>query len=420
MTAEEAKQRLGSLKRFTKRRGFSDTRRVYGLLCEKGLVRPGEMRIVHVAGTNGKGSVSSALSSILECCGYSTGLFTSPHLIRLTERIRFGGEEIPEEELAALLELLEAEIPGEDMEDMGFFEAFFFLAMLWYSRLKPDFIILETGLGGRLDATNVIEKPALTLITRIALDHVGILGGTLREIALEKAGILRKGVPLVCLEEPEEAFGAIREKAAETEVPVFSLPPNKSLDFSLHFHYDNQAGFILPEGALYQRENLPLALKAAELLLGKVDVSVFQQGIDRFYWPSRFEEILPGVILDGAHNPDGMRAFLESVAMDGCSGERLLILAVAKDKDYREICRQIMAADLFSRVFCTEISSPRALGGEDLMDCFKGVCNIHKACFPSPDTALGEALRIRKTGDLIYLAGSLSLRSSLKAKYDQF
>ena len=201
------------------------------------------------------------------------------------------------------------------------------MAMLWFRDKKPDYLVLETGLGGRLDATNSIEDKAVTVITRIGIDHTAYLGDTIAEIAAEKAGILRKGCPAVFLTEPEEAWEVIREKAGQAGAPVFELSPkmwkvNKAdengIDFSLDNRYDKNLRITIADRAPYQCENTALAVTACGILLreaGKYDPDLIVRGIEKTSWPGRMEEILPRVWIDGAHNPDGIRAFLESAGM---------------------------------------------------------------------------------------------------------
>ncbi len=286
--------------------------------------------------------------------------------------------------------------------------------MLWYSEKKPDYIILETGLGGRLDATNVIEYPALCIITRIGLDHTEILGHTIPEIAAEKAGIIKPGVPVIYLAQPEEAGKVISEKAKLSGSREYPVPVNKSLDFSPYFHYDNHTRFTLPHCALYQRENLPLALAAAEYLTGKTDTEAFQRGLENFHWMSRFEEIAPGVIIDGAHNPDGIRAFLESVKADGLEKGRILIFAMLKGKGYEEACRMITKADLFSLIIVTGINSARALEPEVIAQCFKARGATQVKVIGEAGKALAFARN--QENNRIYIAGSLYLRSAMEGQ----
>ena len=420
MTCSEASDWIGSLSGFTKKRGFEDTCRVYELLKHKGLIRgideEGERRIVHVAGTNGKGSVCAALTSILGCAGHTAGLFTSPHILEIGERM------IPEEDFGRLCGVLQEAIPAEDLADLGYFEAFFFLAMLWYSEEQPEFIILETGLGGRLDATNAVDHPALCVITRIGEDHTELLGNTIEQIAAEKAGIIKAGTPVICLSEPEEACKVISERASALGSRFYPLPVNKNLDFSHRFLYDKYTRFTMPKGAVYQRENMPLALAAAEYLLGRVYRDAFQQGLDSFRWISRFEEVAPGVVIDGAHNPDGIRVFLDSVKEDGCKGERLLVFAMFRGKDHETACRLIADSGLFERIYTAALPSSRTLPPGELAESLMqaGAGNV-RVCGDAPE-AFAEANGNKGEEDRIYIAGSLYFRSALEGliKDDQF
>ena len=402
-----------SLSGFTKKRGFQDTKRVFALLKEKGLIYldtpASKVKILHVAGTNGKGSVCAAVDSILRSCGHTTGLFTSPHLIDIRERMRFCGEMISAEDFSRLTEVLKAVLPSFDRDDLGYFEALFLIAMLWYSEKEPDFLILETGLGGRLDATNAIEKPALCVITRIGLDHTALLGETIREIAREKAGIIKSQAPVIFLAEPNEAAEEIVQIAQAKSSPAWPVSVNNSLDFSHHFLYDKHIRFSLPKEPFYQRENFPLALAAAEYLAGFVDREAFQKGLDQFSWPARFEEIIPGIIIDGAHNPDGMKAFLRSVQEDGCRDERILVLAMKQGKDYETSCRMIGGSGLFSQIYCAGERAKGFTDAEALASCFMGVCGINLKLFSEPREAYAEAVKEKRKEGLVYITGSLYL-----------
>ena len=426
MTYEEASGWTGSLSGFTKKRGFEDTCRVYGLFRKEGLIRgldeAGERRIVHVAGTNGKGSVCAALSSILTCAGHTAGLFTSPHILNIRERIRIGERMIPEEDFGRLCGVLKEALPAEDLADLGYFEAFFFLAMLWYSEQQPDYIILETGLGGRLDATNAVRHPALCIITRIGMDHTELLGDTPEQIAAEKAGIIKAGVPVICLEEPAEACKVISERAKTLGSRCWPVPANKSLDFSHRFLYDKYTRFTMPKGAVYQRENMPLALAGAEYLLGRVYRDAFQQGLESFHWMSRFEEVLPGVVIDGAHNPDGIRVFLDSVREDGCKGDRLFVFSMFRGKDHETACRLIAGSGLFAKIYTAPLPSPRTLPPGELAECLTSAGASQVSSWGDVPSAFRRAKEEKREKDRIYIAGSLYLRSALEGllRDDQF
>ena len=219
ISMREAEDYLDSTPRFTNKSSLENIRKYLARFGnpERGL------RIVHVAGTNGKGSVCAQIASCLREAGLSTGLFISPHLSVIRERISLDGEMIPEEEFLALFSEVKQEClraAEEGLPHLLYFEMLFMMAMLWFSEKRPDYVILETGLGGRLDATNAVEEKEVTVITRIGLDHTALLGNTEALIAQEKAGILRRNCPAVFLTEPEDAYKAILEKAGEVCAPV--------------------------------------------------------------------------------------------------------------------------------------------------------------------------------------------------------
>ena len=219
---EEALSYIESIPKFTSKNTLEVTRAYLELLGspEKG------QRVIHAAGTNGKGSVCAYLSKILQTAGYSAGLFISPHLVDIRERMSLDGEMVSKEEFFDLFHRILSVCGREGLPHPAYFEFLYLMAMVWFSEKKPDFLVLETGLGGRLDATNAGEKKEMTVITRIGIDHTQYLGTTLSEIASEKAGILRPGVPLVCLEEPPEAFSVIRARAVEIGAPLYPIAPS--------------------------------------------------------------------------------------------------------------------------------------------------------------------------------------------------
>ena len=352
------------------------------------------MKIVHVAGTNGKGSVSAFIASCLREAGFSVGLFTSPHLTDIRERMTFNGEMISEEEFLEYFDLVRAECTEAERDGLPhplYFEFLFLMAMLWFHKKSPDYLVLETGLGGRLDATNAIPDKEIAVITRIGLDHMAYLGDTIASVAGEKAGILRKNTPAVFLRDPDEAFQVIRAKAEEVGAEAVVVDPSmwevhamddNGIDFSVYNRYDKTLRARLPLLALYQCENAALAVTACRILLGdtgrksspQVD-SVLEKGLSAMVWPGRMEQILPSVYLDGAHNPDGMRAFLESVrqifAQDGLHrGEvrRFLLFSCVRDKMYREELRMIRESGLFTDIAAVPMEGARALSAQELRE----------------------------------------------------
>ena len=384
-TFEEAVDYLYAVPRFTTKNTMEDTKAyLKSLGCPDN-----KMKIIHVAGTNGKGSVCAYLRCILEEAGYKVAVFTSPHLVDVRERFLVGGEMISKEAfLEAFLQIYESLDWNSLVKGKGyhptFFEYLFFMAMLIFPKEQPDFCILETGLGGRLDATNAVNHKELSIITRIGLDHVEYLGNTLAEIAGEKAGIMQAGVPLVFSDVEPEATKVFEDRAAELDIPLYPVSKNdyaflnfknKNIDFCLHTRYYDYIRLTLHTIARYQMENASLAVRALEALdQGRtITAKQIQQGVYRCFWQGRMEEILPDVYVDGAHNEDGIRAFLETVkedGMDNVAGSRTLLFSVVEDKDYHHMIEKLAASKLFSKIAIAHMQTGRAAGLSHIREQF--------------------------------------------------
>ena len=429
---EEAVNYILDVPRFTKKNVPEDTERFFDFLG-----RPGERaKIVHVAGTNGKGSVCAFVTSVLERAGISTGLFSSPHLVDIRERFRLNGEMISREAFASCLnrvmdslELFRAET-GKAEYHPTFFELLFFMGMLWFSDQKAEAIVLETGMGGRLDATNVVRRPAVCVITRIGLDHMEYLGDTKEKIAAEKAGIIKPQVPVVFWDEDPSVSRVIVEKAkkidaetipvSEEEVGFFNFK-NKTVDFSMRSGYYEYIRVCLHTPAVYQRQNAALAVRALEVLNGKlmqepeaakrITREAIEEGLSAAHWSGRMEEVLPGVLIDGAHNEDGVHAFLESVRHDGCEGRRSLLFSVVSDKRAGRMAEQILESGLFSRIVAAPMKSGRSLTREQLDEIWMGQAEL----YDSPEKAFDTLIREKGKKDMVYAAGSLYLAGQLLA-----
>ncbi len=400
------------------------------------------LRIIHVAGTNGKGSVCAYMSSILQEAGYRTAVFTSPHLVDMRERFSVDGEMIPKEAfLRAFLEvqegLRETDASGEFV--LNFYEYLFCMALLYFAEEAPDYCIIETGLGGRLDATNYVDNKLLTVITRISLDHVQYLGDTTAKIATEKAGILRPGVPVVYLDGDVDASAVICRKASELgamQIPVskkdytFLGFRKKYIDFSLRSEYYNYISLTLHTIARYQMENAALAVRAVEVLAHSAGAQMpkgpseeeIRQGVLHCFWQGRMEEVLPDVYVDGAHNDDGIRAFLDTVAEDGCAEGRRLLFGVAADKDCRHMIQRVVTSGLFDHIAFTHMRTARSLSLEKLEELSAAYPEHHFTMYTEADTALREQIRAKKPGERLYIAGSLYLVGEIKESldHDQF
>lgn len=418
---EEAENYINAIPRFTSKNTMEDTKAFLHRLGDPDR----KMRIIHVAGTNGKGSVCAYMRSVLEAAGYRVALFTSPHLVDIRERFVVDGEMISKEDFLRgflrVYDMLEWEVSYHP----SYFEYLFFMAMVLFPEKKPDFCILETGLGGRLDATNSVSKKELAVITHISLDHVEYLGDTAEKIAWEKACIMQEGAPAVYWDTDKPVSGVFERKAAElgvTAYPVskkdyrFSGFKNKSIDFSVHTGYYSYISLTLHTIAAYQMENAALAVRAVEVLDGgrTISESQIRQGIGRCFWAGRMEEVLPEVYVDGAHNEDGIRAFLETVAGDGHAGPRALLFSAVRDKDYGRMVEELVKSGLFDRVFVAHMQTGRAVSLETLRKLLDQYPRCRYQLYDNVSMAFHELLHSRRQGERIYIAGSLYLAGEIK------
>lgn len=439
---EEAVQYIDGLPRFSENSTMEDTRAFLRRLGDP----DAGLRVLHVAGTNGKGSVCAYLRSVLEAAGRRVAVFTSPHLVDMRERFVIDGKMIDRETfLTAFLRVYglldwQALEAGEGYHPT-FFEYLFFMAMLIFAKAKPDYCILETGLGGRLDATNAVCRKEMAIITHIGLDHVAYLGHTLSAIAGEKAGIIREGVPVVYEDTCQEAGQVIRDRARLLSADAYGLSridyrfskiSNKNIAFSYISRYYGSVSLTLPTFARYQMENCALALRALEVLAerekqGKstpagaplrLTPEIMERGVSACFWPGRMEEVLPEVYVDGAHNEDGVRAFLESVAEDGHVGSRHLLFAAAADKDYAAMLRRIVESGLFDGLSIAHMNNKRAAAPGCLERALTAAPDIAVTQYETVPEALRAILASREAkavSERIYIAGSLYLVGEVKA-----
>ncbi len=425
-TYEEAVDYVFNVPKFTTKNTMADTKAFLDKLGNPDRA----LQIIHVAGTNGKGSVCAYMRSILEAAGKRVAVFTSPHLVDVRERFVINGEMISKEAfLQAFLTVYNRLDWGELETGKGyhptFFEYLFFMAMLIFKEEAPDYCILETGLGGRLDATNSVESKLLSVITRISLEHVEYLGETIAEIAGEKAGIIKENTPVVCLDTDEESTEVFCRKAQEKHAPCHLVSKhdyrflnfkNKTIDFSYVSRYDYSVDIRLNTIAAYQVENCALALRAIEILDTERSISVktLQKGASKCFWAGRMEEVLPEIFVDGAHNADGVRAFLETVQRDGYDGRRKLLFSVVADKDYSTMLGEISAAGLFEEISLAHMGSYRATSLEEmkrqLPESFQGQVRTYESVREAFQAIKAE----KKRSERVYIVGSLYLVGEIK------
>lgn len=310
-----------------------------------------KMRFVHVAGTNGKGSVCAMLSSILTASKIRTGLFISPHLCRMNERIRVNGEEISDHDLATVAQQVRSCAAGMDDAPTAF-EQITAMGLTWFWKQRCELVILEVGMGGRLDATNIIDSPEVAVICHIGLDHTEFLGNTLEKIAAEKAGIIKDGCRVVLLAQSPEVESVVREKCTQCHAALTvtdSSTLRESLSGNLNYQildYREQKRLPLSLLGTYQSRNAAAALDTVRLLKIRgfsISEEAIHTGLRTVTWPGRFEILRsdPLFLLDGAHNPDGIREL--TVCLDRyLPGRKLIfVMGVMADKDYRTMLRLI-------------------------------------------------------------------------------
>ncbi len=419
-TFKQAEEYLYNVPKFTTKSAPEMTRAFYEFLgC------PGEKRkIVHVAGTNGKGSVCTYVSSILTAHGYQTAMFTSPHLISMCERFRIDGEMMSEDEFMRYFYVVMDKI--EENYHPTFFEYLFFMAMLWFEDRGVDYIVLETGLGGRLDATNIIKKPELCVITKIGIDHTMYLGDTLEEIAGEKAGIIKKDVPLVyydfdikvtqIMENTARYCGSVTYPVKNTNIKNVKIH-EKDIDFCMFYEYDNYVcpeweEFRIPTVATYQTINATLAVTASKLLLKENwNLGIAKAVLARTFWEGRMEEVLPGFYVDGAHNEDGVEAFLDGLAASDVK-EATLLFGVNGDKDYGPMIKRIAESGCFIKIVVTKLAGDRSALPETIAEQFAKYTDSQIILTYSVKDAVVKCREL--TDGKIYAVGSLYLVGEIK------
>ncbi len=444
-TYEEAAAYIGDLPRFTRKHPLSHTREFLRRLGDPAA----DKKILHVAGTNGKGSVCAMLQAILAAEGKRTGLFISPHLVRMNERIRLDGEPIGDDlfyRVFCRVQPVAAAMEAEGLEHPTYFEFLYACAICAFAETDEEYLILETGLGGRLDATNVNEHPLLTVITSISPDHTRYLGNTTREIAAEKAGIIKPGVPLVFDGDDPASAEVIRKKADEMQAPCRKLTVadfriegtrRNEITFSrLHSDDENGRTWKIPSCGLYQVINAGLALAAAEEIFGgswslqeeAAHKDRWAAALASLTWEGRMEQVRPHLTLDGAHNPGAVKAFTETVLQRDFPGGTVslppesawpvVLFSAVEDKPYGDMIAALCDGFPAQAYIVTEIEDDRKVPAETLAEIFRQKSPRPVYCIPDLREALDTAFSIRGTGEL-YAVGSLYLIGMIKNFYNK-
>ena len=425
-TYEEAAAYIEEIPKFTKKHMLEHTKTFLKRLGNPAADR----KIVHVAGTNGKGSVCAYLQAILMSEGKRTGFFTSPHLVSVNERIRVDNIQIDNETfLKVFRKVLKIvrQMVEDGIEHPSYFEFLFGMGMTAFAETDVEYIILETGLGGRLDATNAIDNPALAIITSISLDHTAILGDTIEKIAGEKAGINKPGVQVFFDGSSKKAAEVIKAKASELGVSCREVTKNayeiqevhrKYIAFSRRSAYDKDVIFQVPMCGCYQAMNAELALEASEYLLAGEEIHMdrWKEALAELHWEGRMERVGAHITVDGAHNPGAMEAFVESVkALDESErGEMVLLFSAVSDKKYDQMIEYLCENLDVKAYVVTQIEDERGVPAEELADVFRRYTDRPVYCKERLEDAVRTAMNERGETGEIYCLGSLYLVGMMK------
>ena len=377
-------------------------------------------RSVHIAGSNGKGSTLNALKEILIAEGLQVGSFISPHLEKVNERIMMNDVMITDDQFIQYMNDIYPHLQkGEVGEGSNFFEILTVIAFMYYRDMKVDLALIETGIGGKFDSTNVIT-PLLSILTSISLDHTQILGDTIELIAIEKAGIIKPMVPVISAVKAKDAIAVIENKAKLEQAPIYQLYKDFIIEnvtqevneqrFSYQFNDDSLADLHLKMKGHHQIENASLAISAA-LLLNKyygftiTDASI-RQGLLTSSWAARFEEVLPNVIIDGAHNPAGMEVLLQTIHQRYASKNIHVVFTALQDKDITSVLH--MLDEIATSITVTEIHVKNAAVAKDI---FEATNHPQKRLILNWQDALEQTLEKLDESSMVLVTGSLYFMS---------
>ncbi|MCA1056330.1 bifunctional folylpolyglutamate synthase/dihydrofolate synthase [Rossellomorea aquimaris] len=382
-----------------------------------------KIKSVHIGGTNGKGSTVTFLRNILQEAGYTIGTFTSPYFERFNERISLNGHPIPDEELLSLVALIKPIAEGMKDSEWGEpseFEVITAMSMMYFAEIKPDFVLYEVGLGGRLDSTNVIT-PLVSVITSIGMDHMQFLGDTIEEISYEKAGIIKQGVPVVSGATQREAKEVLMRTAAERGSKFYQAGRDFGaqrlmvLERGERFQFQSQTNegtYEITMMGEHQVQNAALALKTVECLRDLNEISYtethLQTGLKSAFWPGRMEmvNVNPTVILDGAHNPEGIRALVKSIHERFPTDKVTILFSALKDKELKNMIS--LLEEPASSIVFTTFSFPRAAGSDELLSLSnhprKGEASDWKRYIEDKLDGMEENETLFITGSLYFLS----------------
>ncbi|MBN1932181.1 MAG: bifunctional folylpolyglutamate synthase/dihydrofolate synthase [Desulfobacterales bacterium] len=412
-------QNLYQLRRFGIKLGLSPIRKIL-----EGLGNPqNNFACIHVAGTNGKGSIASALASILHTSGYHVGLYTSPHLVRFNERIRINNQDITDNEVVTAYNAVSSVC--KDNFQLTFFEYATAMALYEFARQNMDWAIIETGMGGRLDATNVVQ-PILSIISNISLEHQIYLGSTLAQIAGEKGGIIKNDAPVITGVKQKNALSVLKEIARTKSVQIYCLgkefrvKKTKNQTFT-YFGIDTvwpqmQTGLL----GSYQVDNAALVLAACELLnrkSAKLPLESIRKGLSQNRWPGRLEVVCdsPLILLDGAHNLAAARNLAKFLHKNITNRKLILIIGILNDKPYAAMLRHLLP--VCSKVILTRPKIDRSIEPQKLYDVAKKIISDVEI-IPDINNAVEYALKTASPQDAVCISGSLYVVGEAKEALD--
>ncbi|HHV97393.1 MAG TPA: bifunctional folylpolyglutamate synthase/dihydrofolate synthase [Clostridiaceae bacterium] len=426
MTYEEALEYIHGTYKFGVKLGLENIRRLLEMLGNPHK----ELKYVHVAGTNGKGSTVTFISSILIESGYKVGIYTSPYVERFTERICINGKEIPEEDLARITEIVKEKVT--EMVEQGYnhpteFEIITAIAFQYFYEQNCDIVVLEVGLGGRYDSTNIIDTPLVSVITSISFDHMKFLGNTLTQIAREKAGIIKENGNVVLYPQSEEVEKVIEEAAAQTHSRLFKADFNtiKLKSFGIDgqiFDYSTFLDLKIKLLGRHQLKNAAVAITACQLLkeeMKNITDETIRQGIAKARWKGRMELMCkdPVFFIDGAHNEDGVKVMVDTLEEYFPQNRKIFIMGVLKDKEYTKMVKTV--AQIAYKFYTVTPLSDRALSSNELAAIIKMYCDNVVICdkiIEGVEKAVNEA----QENDVICAFGSLYYIGEVREYFKKF
>ena len=371
------------------------------------------IKIIHIAGTNGKGSTGATIYSILRAYGYKVGLYTSPHLINFNERIRINGIPITNDEILSFMRYVQ---PSIENIQSTFFEVTTAMAFNHFNSNDVDVAIIETGLGGRLDSTNVV-KPVLTVMTPISFDHMDILGDTIKKIAAEKAGIIKDGIPLVTARQSKIVFNILKRKTDEKKTTIDISPNPIGVQLGLsstHFTFQNRI-FTTSLIGDHQADNASLAISAVRKFAPQISYEVIEEGLKNVYWPGRLQLVSERIYYDVAHNEDSILKVLENLNIIYPNSDFYGIFALKGDKDLKHIAKYIKSQ--FEILFVTSSQDGLLLDANELSGKLDQL-DIMNYPLDNLSLCIKKIIKLRKPNDITLIFGTHYIAKEVFSEFE--